>query len=119
MRRVHRTLRERVGYMAIYQCKSCQEVEVVPRGWRYHLGPVARCPQCGTRRLNKLKGPDRIDPMFHGLLNLAERLAHGKLYNCCFCRIQFYDRRPLPLTEEAVAVDPAAEGSVESPESAV
>jgi len=103
--------------MAIYQCKRCQEVQLVSRPWRYHLGPVARCPHCGTRRLNKLKGLDPIDPMNHGVLNLVEWLMHGRIYNCCFCRIQFYDRRPMTVAEEPAAADTTDEGSLESPES--
>jgi hypothetical protein len=30
-----------------------------------------------------------------GILNLLERIAGGVLYHCCFCRLQFYDRREL------------------------
>jgi len=33
--------------------------------------------------------------MFSGALNTLERLAGGRLHHCCFCRIQFYDRRKL------------------------
>jgi hypothetical protein len=42
--------------------------------------------------------------MNSGPLNLLELLAHGKLYHCRYCRIQFWDRRRLAaevLTEEA------------------
>jgi DNA-directed RNA polymerase subunit RPC12/RpoP len=93
LRRVHRTFLEKVGYMAIYRCGSCHNEQVVLRRWRYHLGPQARCPQCGTLRLTKLKRADPIDPMYTGFLGFLERLMHGKLYHCRYCRIQFYDRR--------------------------
>ena len=95
LRRVHRTFLERFSYMAIYECKDCHQEMCIPRRYRYHLGPEVRCPHCGTTRLSKLKERDGIDPMRSGILNLAERLAGGKLYHCCFCRIQFYDRRHL------------------------
>ena len=95
MKRVHRTFLERFSYLAVYQCRYCHEERGVPRRFRYHLGPICRCPKCGTTRLKKLKGFDPIDPMASGIFNLLERLAGGDLYHCCFCRIQFYDRRKL------------------------
>ena len=41
------------------------------------------------------KSPEEIDKMAAGPLNILERLAGGSLYHCCFCRIQFYDRRKM------------------------
>jgi hypothetical protein len=38
---------------------------------------------------------DKIDRMSTGFLHFAERLCGGRLYHCCFCRLQFYDRRPM------------------------
>jgi len=111
MRRVHRTVVERIGYMALYQCRQCQDEHAVPRRWKYHLGPGARCPLCGTHRVTKLKVPDKIDPKHGGFLNFLEHLANGKLYHCCFCRIQFYDRRrmmsPADPSSEPVAGESA------------
>ena len=86
---------ERFSYMAIYACKECENEEFVPRCYKYHFGPHARCPRCGTFRIVRLKERDRIDPMYVGLLNLIERLAGGKLFHCRYCRCQFYDRRRL------------------------
>jgi hypothetical protein len=34
--------------------------------------------------------------MENGIWNFLSRLGGGKLYHCCFCRLQFYDRRPSP-----------------------
>ncbi len=94
----------------------------IPRRYRYHLGGEARCPHCGTTRLKKLKERDGIDPMQSGLLNLVERLAGGVLYHCCFCRIQFYDRRHLaphlpaePQAEESTAAAAGSESAVTTP----
>ncbi|HKE28377.1 MAG TPA: hypothetical protein VKB88_38775 [Bryobacteraceae bacterium] len=102
LRRVHRTFWERVGYMAIYQCQACKQEQVVLRRWRYHFGSGPRCPQCGSYRITKLRAPDRIDPMHTGLLNFMERLGHGKLFHCRYCRVQFYDRRNLQQAESGV-----------------
>jgi len=82
--------------MAIYECPKCEREEFVPRRFRYHFGPACRCPVCGTYRVSKLRSPDRIDRFHSGFLNLLERLAGGShLYHCRWCRLQFYDRRPL------------------------
>jgi DNA-directed RNA polymerase subunit RPC12/RpoP len=106
MRRVHRTLVERFSYLAIYECKTCHAEDNLPRAYQLHRGKSARCPKCGTYRLVRLKQPDSIDPMHTGLLNLAERVAGGRLHHCRYCRIQFYDRRRLHV--ETASDNPAA-----------
>ena len=112
MRRIHRTPIERISYLAIFQCLVCEREQHMPRPFRLHFGPHARCPKCGTYRLTRLGEPDGIDPIQGGFLNLLERLWHGNLYHCRFCRVQFYDRRPLrtqasnpPPAPQAVAGD--------------
>jgi DNA-directed RNA polymerase subunit RPC12/RpoP len=113
LRRIHRTLSERIVYMAIFKCQGCQAEQVVPRSWLYHFGPDVRCPQCGTYRVTKLRSPDKIDPMAGGLLNRLERVMNGRLFHCRFCRIQFYDRREMEAREpesrvpHTPAVEPA------------
>ena len=96
LRRVHRTFMERFSYMAVYECHKCERKELVPRRFRYHMGSTCRCPVCGTYRVVKLKTPDRIDGRHGGFLNLMERiLGSGQLFHCRWCRLQFFDRRPL------------------------
>jgi hypothetical protein len=95
VRRIHRTFLERFSYMAIFECRDCHEISNSPRRFKLHLGEFCRCPRCGTFRLSKLKKRDNIDPMHGGFLHLLERMAGGKLYHCCYCRLQFYDRRGL------------------------
>lgn len=99
LRRVHRSFSERFSYMAIYACRDCKHEEQVVRRYRFHLGRYARCPRCGTFRIVRLKGRDKIDPMYSGMLNFMEKLAGGALHHCRFCRIQFFDRRQLASAE--------------------
>src|SRR5579872_1509349 len=103
LRRVHRTFLERFGFMAIYACRECETEEFIPRRYRYHFGPHARCPRCGTLRIVKLKEKDHIDPMYVGFLNFLEWLVRGKLHHCRYCRCQFYDRRTLAAEVHANA----------------
>ena len=108
LRRIHRTFWERLSYVAKYRCKNCRSTEAVPVPYRFHLGQFCRCHRCGTFRVRRLKTRDRIDPMERGLLNKLEKLAHGKLYHCKFCRIQFWDRRELePKVAAAMRITPA------------
>ena len=96
LKRVHRTFFERFSYMAIYECQKCRHEEFIARRYRYHTGPSCRCPECGTYRVVRLKQPDKIDRKHRGFLNLLERIAgKGRLYHCRWCRLQFFDRRPL------------------------
>ena len=106
MRRVHRTLRERLSYIAVYECKECHAEDYLPPAHQLHRGKAARCPRCGTYRITRLKEPDHIDPMRTGMLNMLEKMAGGKLYHCRYCRVQFWDRRRLQaevLADEAAA----------------
>jgi len=82
--------------MAIYECRDCENEEFVPRRYTFHFGEHVRCPRCGTYRVTKLRGIDKIDRMAGGFWNLFEKVSGGsQLYHCCFCRLQFYDRRKM------------------------
>jgi DNA-directed RNA polymerase subunit RPC12/RpoP len=116
MRRVHRTLLERVNYLAIYACKQCHTEDNLPRAHELHRGKAARCPKCGTYRLSRLKEPDAIDPMHTGLWNTLEKMAGGKLFHCRYCRLQFWDRRR--LRSEVLAGEEAAEQEPETTDEA-
>ena len=111
MRRIHRTMVERISYLAIFQCLVCEREQQVPRPFHLRFGPHARCPKCGTYRLTRLGEPDGIDPIQGGFLNLIERLRHGNLFHCRFCRVQFYDRRPLRTTAPEPPPAPVARGA--------
>lgn len=114
MRRVHRTLLERISYLAIYSCKECHAEDNLPRAHQLHRGKAARCPKCGTFRLTRLREPDHIDRMHTGFLNALEKMAGGRLFHCRYCRIQFWDRRR--LQSEVAARETAAPETEAIPE---
>jgi len=95
LRRVHRTFWERFRYLAVYRCRECDRRIPVPWHYTYRFGGASRCPKCGTFRVVNLKARDKIDPMYPGVWNRLQRLGGGSLRHCRFCRVQFYDRRPL------------------------
>ena len=93
--------------MAIFECQKCEREELVPRRYRYHMGPTCRCPVCGTYRVVRLKQRDKIDRMHGGFLNLVERiLGQSRLHHCRWCRLQYYDRRPLASEMPSTAAKP-------------
>jgi len=101
LHRMHRSFLERFQFLAIYGCPECSIEQCVPHSYRYRFGPFARCSRCGTARLTRLKKPDHIDRMRGGAWDLLERLIGGKIVHCRYCRLQFYDRRPL-VSEKAL-----------------
>lgn len=116
LKRVHRTFFERFSYLAIYECRDCENEEFIPRQYTFHFGENVRCPRCGTKRVTKLRAPDKIDKMATGFWNTFEKFAGGsQLYHCCFCRIQFYDRRKLAkrVNLQPIPADGSAEPEVE------
>src|ERR1035438_10749767 len=87
MRRVHRTLLERLSYLAIYECKECHAEDNLPRAHQLHRGKAARCPKCGTYRIVRLKEPDRIDPMHTGVLRSEEHTSELQSLRHLVCRL--------------------------------
>jgi hypothetical protein len=115
LKRVHRTFVERFSFLAIYECRDCENEEFIPRRYTFHFGENVRCPRCGTMRVTKLRAPDKIDKMVTGFWNTFEKITGGnKLYHCCFCRVQFYDRRKLAPRVNLQPI--AAEGRAEAAE---
>jgi DNA-directed RNA polymerase subunit RPC12/RpoP len=103
LRRIHRTFLERFQFLAIFECLECNTQHCAPRPYQFHFGPEARCPQCGTTRLNRVKRPNKIDGMRGGVVNLFNRITGGQLMRCRYCRMQFYDRRPVMVEVTAAA----------------
>ena len=113
LRRVHRTLTERLLYVAVYECRQCKTRRPEPRWYALYLGDYPRCPRCGTYRLTRLATRDRIDPMYKSIFSFAQRVFGASLYHCRYCRVQFYDMRgPLsPEAKERVATGVASGGT--------
>jgi hypothetical protein len=112
LRRVHRNLIEKFLYYGVFECLDCRERFFSPRRHQYFFGPAPRCPQCGTRRITKLKRPDHIDPMYYHPMTLLQRLIPGsRLFHCRYCRIQFFDRRALRKESPAESGDAVGQSS--------
>ena len=112
--RSHRRGPERFIFSHTFRCRDCSY-----RVRESHLqtglfGKFAECPRCGNIAPDKRKKPDRVDSMLHSPLRFLHWLMGGQLYHCVFCRLQFYDRRPLrprvskPETRPEPARDTAA-----------
>jgi len=96
LRRVHRTLAEKLRYAAVYECHQCGERVPERRWFSVYGGEYPRCPRCGTYRLTRMCSRDRIDSMQKGLVNFVQKMMGAELYHCRYCRVQFYDvRKPV------------------------
>jgi hypothetical protein len=81
--------------MGIFECRNCNEINRIARRYTFRFGPHSRCPLCGTFRLRLLAEIDRIDRMLRTPMNTWQKIRGGHLYHCRYCRVQFYDKRPL------------------------
>jgi cytoskeletal protein CcmA (bactofilin family) len=70
----------------------------------------ARCPSCGSEKLQLRTERDRIDRVTQTPSDMVRRLfiANMQLYHCYVCRLQFYDIGPTP--------EPAVQKPVEQAE---
>src|SRR3954465_13537297 len=73
LKHVHRTFFERFNYLAIYECRDYSIEELISRRHTFHFGKYAPWPMCGTSRVTKLYGWDRIDRMVSGLPKTQKR----------------------------------------------
>ncbi len=92
--RIRRSFWQKLKYQAVYRCKDCARLmggkasQPMFSGWSV-------CPRCGTRELRVRRKRDNVDSMSHGLLSRLEGLLGAALHHCEFCRLQFYDFRPV------------------------
>ncbi len=93
MRRIHRTFKQRVVDMALFECPKCHASKEVGRPFTYYLGQKARGPLCGTLRVRKIAKRDPVDPMYRNFVYYLRTLMQTKLYHCMFSRRQFLDWR--------------------------
>lgn len=57
--------------------------------------PHVTCHSCGTANLTVRVTIDPIDSKYHSLMNFIYQMTGSPIYRCAFCRLQFYDPRPL------------------------
>jgi DNA-directed RNA polymerase subunit RPC12/RpoP len=92
---VRRTLAEKLARNRVYECTQCGERQT-SGGWLLvERSRNASCPSCGSFRINFRRTPDKIDRMYTSPSNFFKRIFGGVLYKCRYCRLQFYDLRPL------------------------
>jgi hypothetical protein len=93
--RRHRRGFEKLIFSQTYRCRRCNIR--FAKGY-FNLGifeKFASCPQCGNPAPDQRSRRDKVDSMLGGVVRLVHWALGGKLYHCVFCRLQFYDVRPL------------------------
>ncbi|MGH9660305.1 MAG: hypothetical protein ACRD96_17275 [Bryobacteraceae bacterium] len=109
LQRIPRAFRERFLYSAVFKCRDCAENTTDERWYMMPFGKFSRCPHCGTHRVVKMRGVDRIDRMYRHPISYWQRHFGAPLLCCPFCRLQFYDRRPRLPAAKPAASEPVAE----------
>jgi DNA-directed RNA polymerase subunit RPC12/RpoP len=98
--RVERTLSEKFSKTYVYDCTECGERQSTGT-WFNKSSANASCPSCGSFRVSRRRSPDPIDPIYTTLFSFWKRWFGASLFRCRYCRIQFYDFRPLRETASA------------------
>ena len=88
---------------------ACPKCGYLVRDWRiplestgtYLFSRYSRCIQCGSFRVRRLSGRDRIDGRSGNLLSLLLSLTFAPFYHCNSCRLQYHDWRPVHPTAHA------------------
>jgi len=97
--RRRRTWKEKLVAQAVFKCQDCGAGHAEDQWYLFLLGRVSRCPRCGTRRIQRLRKPDPIDPLYRNPFSYLQRFLGGYLHRCPYCRLQFYDVREKSLKE--------------------
>jgi hypothetical protein len=56
---------------------------------------TSNCPRCGNPDLQELSQRDGVDPLYKAPWSRLQGLFGAPLRYCVWCRLQFYDMRPL------------------------
>lgn len=99
IRRSRRTLSERLFWVAAYRCERCAHRVRASYLDAIKEAKYAACPKCGWYDLIVRSKRDYIDKMNRNPLRWLQRLIGAHLYHCTHCRLQFYDARPLRVSE--------------------
>jgi hypothetical protein len=60
----------------------------------------SRCIQCGSYRVRRLPGRDRIDSRSTHPLSVVLSLTLAPFYHCNPCRLQYHDWRPVQPSDQ-------------------
>jgi len=112
--RVRRKFYQKILFQAVFNCKSCTRLETTNRWFLFPFGQESCCPRCGSIRLSKLRGVDRIDRMYKNPFSYLQKYLGASLHWCPLCRLQFYDRRKkAPSDKVAGEATPLASAGAE------
>jgi hypothetical protein len=92
---VRRTLAEKLSSSTVFECGQCGERQSCGGWLLIDHSEHACCPSCGSYRVSLRQTPDKIDQMYSSPSNFMNRMLGGALFKCRYCRLQFYDQRPL------------------------
>jgi hypothetical protein len=92
--RVGRSWWQRIWYVARYECPACKLQVLYYRFPSYWFSFYRRCPQCGDTEMKRHQRGDAIEKMYRNPISLLQVLVFAPLWNCRYCRMDFFDLRP-------------------------
>jgi DNA-directed RNA polymerase subunit RPC12/RpoP len=95
LRRVQRTLLEKILFGSAYQCHDCGSRVYDPNLLLIDFRKYASCPSCGTAKITPRSSTDPIEKVYRSPFSFFRRKFGAKLYRCQYCRLQFHDFREL------------------------
>ena len=100
LRHVHRRLHEKWFCTAVYTCAECKLRIRCLRRWPtsdicFVFSKNTSCIRCGTSEVERLSKKDHIDPVSRHFFSLLFRVLGAPVNECHFCRLQYYDFRPI------------------------
>ena len=104
--RARRTPLERVIFRTAYRCQSCKHrTRHVSASvwwsstWRFVFSRYAVCVKCGTRNVRSSHKRDPILDHSKHPLSLIQALFLLPRKQCPYCRLEYFDVRPVAPTE--------------------
>ena len=106
--RSHRRGIEKLIFSQAYRCKGCNHRKCESYLMTGLFDKYACCPRCGNPVPDRRSRRDKVDSMLHTPLRMLHWMLGGKLYHCVFCRLQFYDIRPIKSAAVSQRADPSS-----------
>jgi hypothetical protein len=82
----------RLWLVRSYRCRECRQPYKIYRPW---FSLRARCPGCGNADLKAMRKIDPIEGLSRNPASLIQGFLRAPLLYCRWCRLQFYDFRPV------------------------
>jgi len=98
--RVHRTALEKLLYSNVFRCERCGKRTRRPHrllglNLAFYYSTHTRCIRCASFDVRRSAKLDLVDLVSKHPASLLQRLLFAPINRCFYCRLQYFDWRPL------------------------